>query len=185
LSRLKERIEAIETSDKIEKKQTIDDIRVLIDGAGYRIVEQNEEKPWGAYFRLDGDQADMFVEEFFPGLSPTEARLGNGAAELSPKILLVSPAQRLSWQYHDRRAERWAFLTAGAYNKSQTDNPGEIIHASPGEVVQFAKGERHRLVGFADGYTLVAEIWQHTDADNLSNEEDIIRLEDDYQRHSV
>ena len=27
--------------------------------------------------------------------------------KLSPKILIVKPEARLSWQYHDRRAEIW------------------------------------------------------------------------------
>ncbi len=182
MSDLKEQIEVFETRNNIDKKQIVDEIKELINQAGYEIVEQNEEKPWGAYFRLSGQQADTFVEEFFPGLSATEARLGNSEAELSPKILLVSPAQRLSWQYHNRRAERWAFLTSGSYNKSETDDPGDVFVASPGTVVQFGKGERHRLVGLADDYTLVAEIWQHTDAENPSNEDDIVRLEDDYRR---
>lgn len=165
-----------------EKQKVIDDIRVLIESAGYEIVEENATKPWGAYFRLNNDQADEFVEEFFPGLSPSEARLGNEEAELSPKILVVSPEQRLSWQYHDRRAERWAFLTDGAYNKSQTDDPGDLYVVQPGHIVQFAQNERHRLVGVSGEYTIVAEIWQHTDGNNLSNEDDITRLSDDYGR---
>ena len=31
-------------------------------------------------------------------------------------------------------------------------------------------------------YAVVAEIWIHTDKDNLSDEEDIVRLEVDYDR---
>lgn len=167
---------------KRDKQQIVEEIERLIEDAGYDIAEQNSEKPWGAYFRLSGAQADRFVEEFFPGLSPAEAQLGNEEAELSPKILIVTPGQRLSWQYHHRRAERWAFLTDGAYNKSETDEPGEPIVAKAGDVVQFARGERHRLVGLPDEYTIVAEIWQHTDSDDPSNEDDIVRLFDDYQR---
>jgi hypothetical protein len=37
------------------------------------------------------------------------------------------------------------------------------------------------LVGL-DEWGAVAEIWIHTDAQNLSNEEDIHRLQDDYAR---
>jgi hypothetical protein len=43
------------------------------------------------------------------------------------------------------------------------------------------KGERHRLIGF-ETWGVVAEFWQHTDPTNPSNEEDIIRLQDDYSR---
>lgn len=149
---------------------------------GYNIVEINIDKPWGAYFRIDSSQADKFVAQYFPGLSPIDARMGIVNAELSPKILLVSPKQRLSWQYHNRRAERWRFLTKGGYHKSMNDEQGKINIAEPDTIVQFQCSERHRLVGTEDDYTIVAEIWQHTNPQDLSNEEDIIRLEDDYSR---
>jgi mannose-6-phosphate isomerase-like protein (cupin superfamily) len=157
---------------------TIDALEI----AGYKIVEIAGQKPWGAYIRLDGSQADMFIDEFFPGLSPVEARLGIETAELSPKILIVAPTHRLSWQFHDRRAERWMFLTPGGYYKSNTDEQGELQQAAPGDVVQFAQGERHRLVGVDGHYTVVAEIWQHTNKDSMSDEDDIVRLADDYKR---
>lgn len=94
----------------------------------------------------------------------------------------MSPEQRLSWQYHDRRAERWAFLTDGAYNKSVSDDEGQLFKAQAGDIVQFTTGERHRLVGRDSAYTLVAEIWQHTNPDQASDEHDIVRLQDDYRR---
>ena len=172
----------VKEAGDIDKLQIVDKIKHLVMAAGYEIVEQNGDKPWGAYFRLDGRQADSFVEEFFPGLSPLEARLGNEHAELSPKFLIVSPEQRLSWQYHDRRAERWAFLTEGAYNRSTTDELGDVNVVEAGHVVQFAQGERHRGVGLPGAYTVIAEIWQHTNSEDLSNEDDITRLEDDYSR---
>lgn len=43
------------------------------------------------------------------------------------------------------------------------------------------QGERHRLVGM-DGWGLVAEVWIHTDKDKLSDEADIVRLQDDTGR---
>jgi hypothetical protein len=50
--------------------------------------------------------------------------------KLSSKIIIVKPGARLSWQYHNRRAE----------------------------------------------------IWQHTDVNHPSDEEDIIRVQDDFGR---
>ena len=41
--------------------------------------------------------------------------------------------------------------------------------------------ERHRLVGL-DKIGVVAEIWIHTDSNNLSDENDIVRINDDYNR---
>ena len=153
-----------------------------LEAKRYQIVEMNAQKPWGAYIRLSSDNADTFVREYFEDLSPEAARLGNPDVELSPKILIVSPEQRLSWQLHHRRAERWKFLTAGGYHKSATDEEGELHVAEPGEVVQFARGERHRLVALKDEYTVVAEIWQHTDSNQPSDEDDIVRIQDDYTR---
>lgn len=151
---------------------------------GYTIVEEDTAKPWGAYYRMDSPEAERFISEFFPGLTIKEAKLGRDDVELSPKFLLVAPGHRLSWQYHDRRAERWRFLTTGSYFRSMNDDQGECLKAEAGEVVQFQAGERHRLGANVDSvsYTLVAEIWQHTDPNTLSTEADIIRLQDDYRR---
>lgn len=182
MNKLLQSLEVVENNQLVDKSVIVRQIIEDVQDADYTIVELNETKPWGAYIRISGDEADRFVEEFFPGLSPREARLGINDAELSPKLLIVAPGQRLSWQYHNRRAERWAFLTDGAYNKSETDDEGDVIEASAGDVVQFLKGERHRLVGVADRYVIVAEIWQHTDKNQPSDESDIIRLADDYKR---
>lgn len=160
----------------------IQDIESAISDAGYEVVEKNVDKPWGAYLRINSSQADEFVADFFSEITPEQARLGIKGAELSPKLLIVKPAQRLSWQYHDRRAERWHFLTPGAYRRSLTDDESDRISAEAGEVVQFQTEERHRLEGMASGFVVVAEIWQHSDIDNPSNEDDIVRLADDYQR---
>ncbi len=183
MNRLPKNIERKEVNgNQGEKERVVADIVDGAVGAGYTVVELNDQKPWGAYVRLDGADADKFVEDFFPGLSPDDARLGIEGAELSPKFLIVSPGQRLSWQYHGRRAERWMFLTDGAYHKSDTDDEGDPIPAPAGTVVQFGKGERHRLVGLDEGHVIVAEIWQHVDPDAPSDEDDIVRLADDYQR---
>jgi len=170
---------------QIPKKVATRRVRDMIKEVDYTIVEMDEEKPWGAYYRLANDEAERFVSEFFPGLTMKEAQLGNSEIELSPKFLLVAPGQRLSWQLHHRRAERWRFLNQGAYYKSATDEQGERHIADPDTIVQFAQGERHRLCSFDDqNYTLVAEIWQHTEPTAPSDEDDIIRLEDDYSRAS-
>lgn len=174
----------IDTNESVSKYEIVNEIKECIKANSYTIVEMDDERPWGAYFKLDNNEADLFVKEFFPGLSSTEARLGNDKAELSPKILLVSPSQRLSWQYHNRRAEVWAFLNKGSYNRSLTDNQGETQVADAGGVVQFAATERHRLIGYVANYSLVAEIWQHTDSNNMSDEDDIVRIQDDYNRNS-
>lgn len=182
MSELKPQFETIDLSPSRSSYEVNEDVALALEAAGYDIALFDYDRPWGGFNQLENYNADSFVEEFFPGLSPEDARLGNSKSELSPKILVVAPEQRLSWQYHDRRAERWAYLTEGGYFKSTTNDQGELQLAEPGEVIQFAKSERHRLVGAVGHYTLVAEIWQHTDTENLSDEDDIVRLADDYRR---
>ena len=165
------------------KEGMIAEIVEFAEQAGYTVADVDNARPWGGFVRLDYTDGDRFIGEFFPGLDANEARLGNPTAELSPKILLVAPRQRLSWQVHERRAERWKFLNDGGYYKStDADNPGELQLASAGDEVQFEAGECHRLVGADTVYTLVAEIWQHTIPGQPSDESDIIRLQDDYKR---
>lgn len=183
MSELKSKLESIDLSPGRKPQDVNREVAETLASEGYTVVLHDYGRPWGGFNQLTNADADRFVGEFFEGLSPEEARLGNPNSELSPKILVVSPNQRLSWQYHDRRAERWAYITDGGYFKSQTDEQGEQHFAHAGDVVQFEKSERHRLVGVVGHYTLVAEIWQHTDPQNLSNEDDIIRLQDDYQRN--
>ena len=53
---------------------------------------------------IDESQAQDFSNKFFKGLDINTMKIGG---KLSPKILIVKPESRLSWQYHNRRAEIW------------------------------------------------------------------------------
>ncbi len=102
--------------------------------------------------------------------------------KLSPKILIVKPNARLSWQYHHRRAEIWrVYKGECGIIRSKTDKENEMKTYVEGDQIKLKQGERHRLIGL-DDYCLVAEIWQHTDKNNPSNEEDIVRVQDDFGR---
>jgi len=182
MSELLIKLSNINTAGSVSKEHIVRDIKHHMNHHGYKVIELDDKRPWGAFLRLDDVAVDDFIKEFFPGLKPESVRLGNSDAKLSPKILIVSPKQRLSWQYHDRRAELWSFLTGGHHHRSKSDDQEGLITVNAGDVVQFDPSERHRLVGRDDDYTLVAEIWQHTDPNNLSDEDDIIRLHDDYSR---
>jgi|TARA_B110000114_G_scaffold174623_1_gene203363 mannose-6-phosphate isomerase len=48
-----------------------------------------------------------------------------------------------------------------------------------GDQIILLQGEGHRLIGL-DYYCVVADTWQHTDGDHPSDEEDIIRVQDDF-----
>ena len=179
---IQEDIATLDLTSGADKLELVDQLTAIVNKYGYTVVDRNDTKPWGAYLRLDSVSTEQFIDSFFPGLTLIQAQLGVEGAELSPKFLLVAPGQRLSWQKHDRRAERWAFITHGAYYKSATDEQGEMTSVSAGDVVQFVRGERHRLVGLENSYVLVAEIWQHSDPTHLSDEDDIVRIQDDYDR---
>ena len=64
---------------------------------------------------------------------------------------------------------------------SPTDEEGDLQRLAPGDLVRLKQGERHRLVGL-DGWGVLAEIWQHIDATHPSDEDDIVRVQDDFGR---
>ncbi|NTW61862.1 phosphoheptose isomerase [Candidatus Saccharibacteria bacterium] len=173
----------INISGTVKKQDIVKDISGCIAESGYTVTELNDEKPWGAYYRFgDGDE-ERFLDEFFPGLGLENGVMGEESCGLSLKILLVSPgSQSLSWQYHNRRKEVWAYITEGGYRRSMSDEESELFTAISGDVIQFEPQERHRLVGNSTQYTIVAEVWQHTDPNRLSDEDDIVRVKDDYNR---
>jgi hypothetical protein len=57
--------------------------------------------------------------------------------------------------------------------RSQDDNQGQLEILKK-VILTLQQGERHRLVGLEE-WGVVAEIWQHTDAENL-DENDIVRV---------
>lgn len=151
-----------------------------LDTAGFQIERKDFDRPWGGFFVIDEKQATAFTARYFKGID--NAKLINGR-KVSPKILLVAPKKRLSWQYHHRRSEVWRVVEGKVgVIRSNTDEEGELCEYSAGEIIVLAKGERHRLVGLED-WGKVAEIWQHTDPENPSDEKDIVRLQDDFGRN--
>ena len=150
-----------------------------IKSVGFSIVSKDFERPWGGFLVIDERQSQEFSNKFFEGLDVNTLKIGG---KLSPKILIVKPNARLSWQYHNRRAEVWQVYkgTAGII-RSDSDVENEMKVYNEGDQIVLQQGERHRLIGL-DDFCVVAEIWQHTDANHPSDEEDIIRVQDDFGR---
>ena len=150
----------------------------LID-LGFNITYSDLNRPWGAFFYIDESQSQFFSDYFFEALNVDQLRIDG---KLSPKILIVKPDTRLSWQYHFRREEIWRVHkgTVGVI-VSDTDYENEMIKLRQGDQIKLKKEQRHRLVGL-DDWAVIAEIWQHTEKDNPSDEDDIIRINDDYGR---
>lgn len=154
------------------------DVENTLINMGFRIVSNDLARPWGGFLVIDDSQTAWFLETFFQDL---ETDFGKNQ-KLSPKILMVSPQKRLSWQYHLRRSEVWKLVAGEAgVIRSSTDQPNPIQILEKGKTIILANQERHRLVGL-NGVGIVAEIWQHTDPQNPSDEQDIIRLADDFGR---
>ena len=154
-------------------------IKNEIKSFGFKVVSHDFERPWGGFLVIDEIQAQEFSNKFFEGLDVSTLKIGG---KLSPKILIVKPNARLSWQYHNRRAEIWQVYkgTAGII-KSDSDEENEMKIYNEGGQIVLEQGERHRLIGL-DEYSVVAEIWQHTDVNHPSDEDDIIRVQDDFGR---
>jgi mannose-6-phosphate isomerase len=87
-------------------------------------------------------------------------------------LMEVEPAQRLSLQSHENRAEMWIVLDAGAI----VQVGDRILHPKAGETVWIPANVRHRLSS-SGGRVRVLEVafgdWQ---------QDDIERYEDDYER---
>ena len=150
-----------------------------IKGLGFKIIAKDFERPWGGFLVINEDQSQEFANQFFEGIDIKNLKIGG---KLSPKILMVKPNSKLSWQYHNRRAEIWkVFKGKVGVSTSFDDNEKPLKKLITGDQIELKKGERHRLVGL-DDFAVIAEIWQHTDPNNPSDENDIVRISDDYGR---
>ena len=163
----------------MDVKQIFSQLQTELESKGFQFERTDFERPWGGFFVIDESQSDKFIQTFYPEENLEKLTKGG---RVSPKILVVAPNKRLSWQYHNRRSEVWKLIagTAGVI-RSSTDEQKQVYTLEQNEKVVLAQGERHRLVGLKE-FGIVAEIWQHTDPEHLSNEADIVRLEDDFGR---
>ena len=144
-----------------------------------KVVDKDIERPWGGFFVISEDNAQEFSNIYFNGLNTEEIKV---SGKLSPKILIISPYKRLSWQYHHRRSEIWKVASGDIkVVTSHDDIERKEVYLKENDVINIYKGQRHRIVGTND-YAVVAEIWIHTDKDNPSDEDDIVRVQDDYGR---
>jgi mannose-6-phosphate isomerase len=150
-----------------------------LEDQNFRIVDKDHNRTWGGFFVIAEYQAQRFGDLYFDGLDASSLKI---SAKLSPKILVVAPTKRLSWQYHHRRAEIWRVIQGQAgVVRSNSDSENDLEILNVGATVALFQGERHRLVGLKD-YAVVAEFWKHTDVDNPSAEEDIFRLQGNFGR---
>lgn len=162
-----------------DKQLTFEKVAALLHQSNFTIIDKDDTRPWGGFYVIDEAQAARFAQHYFAEENLNELKITN---KLSPKILIVGPKQRLSWQYHHRRAEIWKCIDGTVAVMTSNTDKEDIRHTlKVGDIIKLKQGERHRLMGL-DGWGVVAEIWQHTDESNPSDENDIVRLQDDYSR---
>ena len=154
-------------------KEIIEEIECL----GFNIINFDFNRPWGGFLLINESQSKDFINTF---ISKENLEI---EGRLSPKILIVNPNSRLSWQFHNRRKEIWrVYKNSVGIIRSMDNNQNEMEILKEGDIIKFQTEERHRLVGLSD-FGVVAEIWIHTDFNNPSDEQDIVRLQDDYSRN--
>jgi glycosyltransferase involved in cell wall biosynthesis len=90
------------------------------------------------------------------------------------KELIVNPGERLSLQKHRRRAEHWTVVSGKAL---VTVAEKEIL-LKPGQSVDIPTGTVHRIMNPGDTQLVIVEVQMG----DYFGEDDIIRLEDDYDR---
>jgi len=163
----------------LQKKTVFTAVEKFLADEGFKIVSSDNNRPWGGFFAIDESQAETFIKRFFLSLHPATVLTGN---RISPKLLIIEPEKRLSWQYHHRRSEVWSVISKRVgIALSDSDDEKNIKEYKQNDVIIIKQRQRHRLIGL-NTWGIIAEVWQHTDVNDPTDEEDIIRLQDDYGR---
>jgi mannose-1-phosphate guanylyltransferase/mannose-6-phosphate isomerase len=132
-----------------EVKLVVESLKVSAD-AELTELPATVHRPWGTYTTLkteDGYQV---------------------------KRITVAPGQKLSLQYHHKRAEHWV-VTQGQAIVQIGD---EEYETGPGEHRYIPLGEKHRLANIGDTELVLIEV----QVGAYLGEDDIVRLDDDYGR---
>ena len=90
------------------------------------------------------------------------------------KRIEVNPGQRLSYQYHNKRSEVWIIIQ-GEGTVILNDNK---INYSKGDTIEIPQGVKHRIENNGSEKTIFIEVQTGT----YFGEDDIVRLQDDYNR---
>ena len=90
------------------------------------------------------------------------------------KRIRVKPNKRLSYQYHNKRREQW-IVVKGNLTIVLDD---EKVFRGPGESIHIPLGAKHRAWNETDEDIVFIEVQTGT----YFGEDDIVRLEDDFDR---
>ena len=90
------------------------------------------------------------------------------------KRIIVNPHQRLSYQYHFKRSEVWT-VVSGIGLITINDKSWDIAE---GQTIQIPAKTKHRIENKTDEKLIFIEV-QHG---SYFGEDDIVRIQDDYNR---
>ncbi len=71
-------------------------VRASLAGAGLTVVGEDLKRPWGGFLMIAQTEVAEFIRVYFRDTSLQDTR---EQLALSPKLLLVAPGRRMSWQY--------------------------------------------------------------------------------------
>lgn len=94
--------------------------------------------------------------------------------ECKVKKIVVKSGQRLSYQYHHKREEHWTIVKGEAV---VTLNGNDIL-VKAGEHIHIPLNAKHRIANKTDEDVIFIEVQYGS----YFGEDDIIRVEDDYER---
>ncbi len=165
----------------MKKKEDIrKEIKNTLEEKGLKISGEDFERPWGGFFKISDDSLEKFLSNYF---SDIKLPFDVSKLNVSPKILVVAPGKKLSWQVHERRSELWRVVKGpvGVFKSDNDIQPDKMDVYNEDDLIELKLGTRHRLVGM-DDWGIIAEIWVHTFPENPSDEDDIKRISDDFGR---
>jgi len=97
------------------------------------------------------------------------------AATHKVKRIKVKPKGRLSYQYHQKRSEVWTLVSG----RGRITLDGKTQVYNSGDVIKIPQGMKHRIENPSETEDCV---FMEVQLDTYFGEEDIVRLEDDYDR---
>ena len=90
------------------------------------------------------------------------------------KRIEVDPGGRLSYQYHNKRSEAWTIV----HGEGRITLDGTIKDYSKGETILIPQGVKHRIENRGAEKVVFIEVQTGI----YFGEDDIVRIEDDYNR---
>jgi|TARA_B100000959_G_C14785381_1_gene543286 mannose-6-phosphate isomerase len=90
------------------------------------------------------------------------------------KRIEVDPGERLSYQYHHKRSEAWTIVEG----MGRITLDGDVKDYKKGETILIPQGVKHRIENKGDKKLVFIEV----QTGSYFGEDDIIRIEDDYNR---